>query len=190
MVKDYRRDRRAGAGLAANARLAAPPRNRRRPRRRRSRRDPVNAAVFSAQAGKPAKPAKAEPKAVQGPMDPVVLKAQILLDRAGFSPGAIDAIDGENYAKALDRVSAAERPRRDRQARRADLVQAHRHLCRSGADRIRDHARGRERTVRGEDSARPGENGRAGSPVLHGPARIAFGKISHVGEFAQGAQSA
>jgi peptidoglycan hydrolase-like protein with peptidoglycan-binding domain len=32
---------------------------------------------------------------------PVLLKAQVLLDRAGFSSGAIDARDGENFAKAL-----------------------------------------------------------------------------------------
>jgi lipoprotein-anchoring transpeptidase ErfK/SrfK len=34
-------------------------------------------------------------------LGPVLLKAQVLLDRAGFSPGAIDARDGENFAKAL-----------------------------------------------------------------------------------------
>jgi lipoprotein-anchoring transpeptidase ErfK/SrfK len=31
----------------------------------------------------------------------VLLKAQVLLDRTGFSPGAIDARDGENFEKAL-----------------------------------------------------------------------------------------
>lgn len=38
---------------------------------------------------------------IPGKLSPVVLKAQVLLDRAGFSPGVIDAHKGANFAKAL-----------------------------------------------------------------------------------------
>ncbi|HEY0440177.1 MAG TPA: L,D-transpeptidase [Xanthobacteraceae bacterium] len=48
----------------------------------------INAAEWAA-------PAKAKK------LNPSVLKAQVMLDRAGFSPGVIDAHGGENFEKAL-----------------------------------------------------------------------------------------
>jgi lipoprotein-anchoring transpeptidase ErfK/SrfK len=40
-------------------------------------------------------------KRSEAKQDPLVFKAEVLLDRAGFSPGEIDAHDGENFQKAL-----------------------------------------------------------------------------------------
>ena len=45
-------------------------------------------------------------KAARG-IDPAIVKSEILLDRAGFSPGVIDGRGGENFKKALVAYQAA-----------------------------------------------------------------------------------
>ena len=54
--------------------------------------DEVNAATFTD-----------EPGALRG-ASPLILKTQILLDRAGASPGVIDSLNGNNVAKAIAAV--------------------------------------------------------------------------------------
>ncbi len=46
-------------------------------------------------------PAKAESQAAQPQIDPNVLHAQVLLDRAGFSPGVLDGLEGVSFEEAL-----------------------------------------------------------------------------------------
>jgi hypothetical protein len=70
--------------------------------------DEINAATFNA--GK-------KPEAMN-------IKAQVLLDRARFSPGAIDGRRGENFSNALRAFQEQNRLKASGRARRGDLGEA------------------------------------------------------------------
>ena len=71
---------------------------------RAAHREPANhAAALSPQAIENAAP---DAKRARG-VDPATVKAEILLDRAAFSPGVIDGRGGENFKKALTAFQSA-----------------------------------------------------------------------------------
>src|SRR5215831_13127696 len=70
---------------------------------RTARHAAVPAASLTPQAIEDAAPSR---KAGRG-TDPATVKAEVLLDRAGFSPGVIDGRGGDNFKKALTAFQAA-----------------------------------------------------------------------------------
>jgi len=70
--------------------------------------DAINTAVLSPQAGEKAPAKRQTGKTNDEKPDPLILKAQVLLDRARFFPGAIDGLTGDNYRHALSAFAVAQ----------------------------------------------------------------------------------
>ena len=62
---------------------------------------PADSSAATSTEGRGAEDATVEERTAGGPTDPVMIRAQVMLDRAHFSPGVIDGRNGENVRNAL-----------------------------------------------------------------------------------------
>ena len=113
-------------------------------------------------------------------INPAIVKAQVLLDRASFSPGEIDGKLGENAEKALKAFAESKRLAAGKQPLTSEIWSA---LLATGSDPVIVDYKITEKDVEGtvpEEAA--GKDGRHEGPEvagLHQSARGHRRKISH-----------
>ena len=87
----------------------------------------VNAAQLPAPSGK---------GRARAPSAAAIIKAEVLLGRAGFSPGVIDGKTGSNFQIGCRRVSGRKRNSAQRQSRRSNVGPPDCDIRRPGARRV------------------------------------------------------
>src|SRR5215813_2973622 len=104
----------------------------------------IDNAQFSAPSGK---------GRARAPSAATIIKEEILLDRADFSPGEIDGQAGSNDRKALAAFQQANEAQAYRPPRCANLGSPDRDIQRTGADGVRNSTGRRERPFQQDDPA-------------------------------------
>ena len=120
-------------------------------------------------------------------LDPDILKQQVLLDRAGFSPGVIDGRKGENVEHArhaFQKENGLKVGTLDQETRN----KLTRDIRRRGVAGVHDPERGRCRTVCRQDPPENRGKGETRPPRLSKPERGARRKIPHERGVACGAE--
>ena len=117
--------------------------------------------------------------AAEDKTDAAVVKTQVLLDRAQFSPGEIDGKLGENAQKALRAFAEAKGLARRQSAHTRDLERACGDQPGSRHHRVQDFRKRREGTIPGKTSRQDGRHEKPEGAQLHEPARSHRREVSY-----------